>query len=581
MIENLSASDDKNKDHRPHWIDSRPSANQTHKYYVGRASRANTEKHGIEIATQDARIQAIQENYGIETRVSKRVKETLSDTDYKKDYEETSARTRIFGFEQLKIYSEEGKKGKDVWVLFRYPIVEIQKEKKRQRKLARELSKKVNFSTQGSAKDRAKGILEVVTRPGDVSVYIDGEPWGRTPLRVVGKISLGRHTLVLEKDGYQRVERDIIITKNGVEKVYKKMERGFGLVKIETAPLDGADITINGKRAGLSPTGFARVDSGVPVKVEVSHAEAYPKSFIMEVGIDEKKTKSVGLDLKPGHLRLTVFPRNAKVAIDGKSYSAKDLRNLKLNPYTEYQIEANHKNYKTHWEEFALKGGEKRNINIRLKREDIVYMSKKEVVAEKRKEKLKKDLAFLRESKYLTQYLSLGLGGSASTGGKNGLGQIGRVEAAFTGYFTFRHNGKINGLKIRYSQGISPAKEYDPNSGEETREVILGKLAFLFSKNIFARESYSTGKPPRLKPIVGPRFEIGAGVASGTLTLVSSNQEKYQFLSPLVSLRVGYDWKYFYASVGTDFYRQLPGDSSFLELGTEFLVSTGVRMRVF
>ena len=318
----------------PHWIKSRPSANSTYKYYVGRASRANTEKHGIEIATQDARIQAIQENFGIETQVSKQVKETLTDTDYKKDYEETSARIRMFGFEQLKIHTEDGPKGKDVWVLFRYPVAEIGKEKKRQRKLELEKKKKVNFSTQGEMKDRSKGVLEVRTWPGDVSVYIDGEPWGRTPLRLVGKLNLGRHQLVLEKVGYQREVREIIITKNGVEKVNRAMERGTGLVKIETKPLQGADITINGKRAGLSPTDFVRVESGVPVKVEISHAEAHPIAFTMELGIDEKKTKTVNMDLRPARINVSVFPRDAEVLFDGVPLSAGKSRNIKVEPYT-------------------------------------------------------------------------------------------------------------------------------------------------------------------------------------------------------------------------------------------------------
>ena len=126
MVGVVSAPSDEDK---PYWIKTRPTADASYKYYVGRAARANTEKYGIESATQDARIQAIQENFGIETQISKRVKKTLSDTDYKKDYEETSAQTRIFGFEQLKIHSEEGKKGVGVWVLFRYSLDEIKKEK--------------------------------------------------------------------------------------------------------------------------------------------------------------------------------------------------------------------------------------------------------------------------------------------------------------------------------------------------------------------------------------------------------------------------------------------------------------------
>ena len=559
-VEVLASSD------RPGWTIFRPKPNKTHKFYVGRAAKAETEKQGIEASTQDARIQAIQENFGIETRVSKQVKETLSDTDYNKDYRETSAQTRIFGFEQLQIHSENNEDKKDVWVLFRYPKEEIRKEKKRQRKLELDAKKKVNFSTQGAMKDRSKGVLEVVTHPEDASVYIDGEPWGRTPLRLVGKLELGRHELVLEKDGFQNVVREIIITQNGVERIEQVMDRGFGLIKVETEPLQGAEVTINGKRAGLSPTDFFKVESGIPVKVEISHAEAFPASFAVELEINEKKTKSISLDLRPAQIKFSIFPRDAQVLINDESYSARDLRTLKVDPYTEYSIEVNREKYHPHEEEIALKGGEKKNINIRLKRKGAVYMTEKEIESTK-----KQDLAVLRESKYLTQYLSLGLSGSSTSGGDMGMGQMRHVDLSFSGYFTLRHNGRINGFRVEHLMGASremPSLE---------RKTTAMKTAVLLTHHPNSVESWTTGSPPRLKPITGLVLAVGGGMINGIFT---EKRDEYKFTSFFAAARIGYDWRYFYTSAGANIYKKLPSGDHSLELGTEFLLSAGVRLKL-
>ena len=91
---------------RPKWVDYIPQ-NPNYKYYVGRASNVRTEKLGIEHASRNAWEQAIRENFGFITRISKETTETLKDINYKKSLQELSKKVQIIGFEQNKIHLEK------------------------------------------------------------------------------------------------------------------------------------------------------------------------------------------------------------------------------------------------------------------------------------------------------------------------------------------------------------------------------------------------------------------------------------------------------------------------------------------
>ena len=224
--------------------------------------------------------------------------------------------------------------------------------------------------------------------------------------------------------------------------------------------------------------------------------------------------------------------------------------------------------YKTWTGDIALKGGETKNINITLKRDGIVYITKKESQAVKRE-----NLNVLRGSGYLTQYLSLGFHGTGSwEEDEMGMGQVAGFNLGLTGYFTFRHNGKINGFKLEYARGMS--MEPPPHRTSE-RNITTNTFAFLFTLHPRAVESY-TGSPPRLKPVTGLFLGMGLGIINGIL----EERVDYKFTSFFVTGRVGYDWKYFYVSGGINFYRELPPGKHPLTLGTEFQTSFGVRLRL-
>ena len=115
---------------------TRPREDANYKYFVGRGLDAKTEKLGIEIATQNARILAIEEIFGVNISFSKQAQETLKDIHYQKNYSELAPSVQMFGFEQMDIYTKETTRGINTWMLFRYSKKEIAKEKERQQNMA-------------------------------------------------------------------------------------------------------------------------------------------------------------------------------------------------------------------------------------------------------------------------------------------------------------------------------------------------------------------------------------------------------------------------------------------------------------
>ena len=54
------------------------------------------------------------------------------------------------------------------------------------------------------------GHLSVSTRPASAHVFVDGEPVGRTPFS--DDVALGQHRVVVMKDGFSNVKREIVVT---------------------------------------------------------------------------------------------------------------------------------------------------------------------------------------------------------------------------------------------------------------------------------------------------------------------------------------------------------------------------------
>ena len=114
---------------KPPWIKKIPQEKR-YKFYVGYGTGKN-EEVAIGKAIQDAYNQAIRQNFGVETKIDIQSKETMIDTIYTKSFKENSENVKFIGFDRRKIHIENKDNSFSVWILFRYSLKEINKERKR------------------------------------------------------------------------------------------------------------------------------------------------------------------------------------------------------------------------------------------------------------------------------------------------------------------------------------------------------------------------------------------------------------------------------------------------------------------
>ena len=112
------------------WINHIPQSSG-YKFYVGRSTNSKSQEYGILLATQDAYRQSVRENFGIQIRVNIKSLETLKKTSYSKEFNESSSEIKLIGFERRKIHIEREDEVFHVWVLFRYSLKDIKREKER------------------------------------------------------------------------------------------------------------------------------------------------------------------------------------------------------------------------------------------------------------------------------------------------------------------------------------------------------------------------------------------------------------------------------------------------------------------
>ena len=141
------------KKSRPNWIYKIPKS-ASHKFYVGFSSNQRSEEKSVVNAAKDAYDQAIRENFGTEVLIKREVNESLKDVKLSGKFQEVSKKIKFINFEKQKMHVEKRASRFNTWILFKYPIKEISKEKKR-------LEKKVGINKQeGKLNKNIKSLKE-------------------------------------------------------------------------------------------------------------------------------------------------------------------------------------------------------------------------------------------------------------------------------------------------------------------------------------------------------------------------------------------------------------------------------------
>ena len=114
--------------HRPAWVGQVPKS-EGDEYYVGRSFDEKNKKIGSLVASQDAYHQIIRDNFGLQTKFTKEVKEGLKFIDFQKEIKESSSLITLLGLREESIHFEKNESGNyDTWVLFKISKKKVARE---------------------------------------------------------------------------------------------------------------------------------------------------------------------------------------------------------------------------------------------------------------------------------------------------------------------------------------------------------------------------------------------------------------------------------------------------------------------
>ncbi len=307
---------------RPLWTKGFKREDLFYRYYLGRGSSQESEAAAFEEATRKATEAAIRENYGVDTRIQKRISEDMKDSVIQSDMSEQSGDVTLRRFEEVESYSEQMKTGIfNAWVLFKYPKGEITQERERAR--VKDSSKKDStLSTeQGSAKSKIQTQVVIESEPENAEVFIDGDRWGTTPIKISGRITPGRHELKLEHPNYQNRTEKLLVVSKGETTFHRTLKRAQGKITV-TGNLAGTRVSINGKRPRLLPMTFTW-PAGDWVRLEARHKGV--SNEVREFTVEKDSEKEV-------HFAM-ITERNREVASvtesDGGAHGAIEVTEIK------------------------------------------------------------------------------------------------------------------------------------------------------------------------------------------------------------------------------------------------------------
>lgn len=200
----------------PNWVTKPPAEDAENRYYVGRGAGIS-EAEAVSLCIEDARTQAVRDNFGISTKFQAQSYETLESKSLVSRTDEASFAVLIKGFKQVDLYQSN----REYWALFSYSKSAIAEERKRLAALPKEAAPKVTV-VEGK---KHKGGVEVITDPENAAVSIDGVSFATTPVKIVGRLEAGEHTIRIELPGYKVIEEQLIVAPGVTAKFRKFLVR--------------------------------------------------------------------------------------------------------------------------------------------------------------------------------------------------------------------------------------------------------------------------------------------------------------------------------------------------------------------
>lgn len=361
LAASFSSAEDK-----PAWVDRLPAEDSEYRYYIGRSMDASSEDLAFNQATINAREQAITQNFGLFVQIKTETYQNTTDSISTQNSEAISQQVQLQEFEQVDFYKINYEEKKlNVWLLFRYRKSAIQAEKNRLKGLSKNNNENFSIMTSGNQENaKISGTLEVTSFPTGAPVRIDGKhEIGdlelRTPLRLMGLFSAGKHTIEIDHPDYDPYQQDIILYPGVTSKVDAKLNRAVGAIAIE-ASVPGATVFLGSKIIGTTPLSEAiTVFSGTVVSIELRHSEMKPFQAQVEVPRNETETVYAKMEPLDSFLSLTSTPPKAAVSIDGMTIDQVTPTGLIKVSHGAHIVRISKGGYVTQEVNLTIKGGEK------------------------------------------------------------------------------------------------------------------------------------------------------------------------------------------------------------------------------
>lgn len=163
--------------------------------------------------------------------------------------------------------------------------------------------------------ERERGSLRVETEPPGALIVVDGKARGKSPLSLKD-VGAGEHVVVAQLEGYERVERRVVVEAEKEAVLRIRLVRVMGAIEVDSVP-QGAKVYVDDAYVGDTPLKPTEVVPGKhKIRLELEGYRPYETEAVVE---PKRSTRLFAkLERKAGALEVVSVPEGASVFIDGK-----------------------------------------------------------------------------------------------------------------------------------------------------------------------------------------------------------------------------------------------------------------------
>ncbi len=167
----------------------------------------------------------------------------------------------------------------------------------------------------------AFGRIHITSTPAGATAMVEGVAGTITTPGTTGDLKSGTYTVRLTREMYAPVTRQVTVSDGATTELDVPLAANFASVTINS--LDGAEISINGNRAGVG-TVTQNLAEGI---YDVQASKAHHRDATRQIEVEANKPLSILLKPTPiyGSIDVMTTPIGADITIDGKSYGQSPL----------------------------------------------------------------------------------------------------------------------------------------------------------------------------------------------------------------------------------------------------------------